>query len=256
MKLIILAAGKGERLMPLTCNTPKPLLDVGNGRTLIETQITSVKHSGVIEEIVLVIGYLGGQIEAKLETFNSEMAIKTLFNPFFSVSNNLMSLWLARNEMNDDFLVTNGDNLFSPDVFEQFVKTTDNGIHLAVSKKNQFDYDDMRVSVKDDVIARVSKQIPLEESHAESPGLLLVRGLQARKVFISHLERIVRRPESLNAFWLELFNQLYQNGIPTKPWWFDAQNKWQEIDFHGDMDQLKQLIRLTSKLSDAIDDES
>ena len=42
MRLIILAAGKGERLMPLTRNTPKPLLDLGNGNTLIEEQMLRV----------------------------------------------------------------------------------------------------------------------------------------------------------------------------------------------------------------------
>ena len=66
MKMIILAAGRGERLMPLTQNTPKPLIDMGNGNTLLEEQMISINESGAIDEIVLVIGYLGEQIEAKI----------------------------------------------------------------------------------------------------------------------------------------------------------------------------------------------
>ena len=74
MKIIILAAGKGERLMPLTKNTPKPLLDMGNGATLLEEQIAGLQESGVVEEIALVIGYLAEQVEAKrLAVFEKRM---------------------------------------------------------------------------------------------------------------------------------------------------------------------------------------
>ncbi len=66
MKLIILADGKGERLMPLICNTPKPLLDLGKGNTLLEQEIASVRDSGAIDEIVLVIGYLAEQCPVAL----------------------------------------------------------------------------------------------------------------------------------------------------------------------------------------------
>ena len=67
MKIIILAAGKGERLYPLTKNTPKPLIDLGNGETLLETQLRSLSESKVIDEVVIVIGYLYEQIESKLK---------------------------------------------------------------------------------------------------------------------------------------------------------------------------------------------
>ena len=100
MKLIILAAGKGERLWPLTKNTPKPLLDLGNGNTLLEEQLERVQSSGVIDEVVLVTGYLSEQIEAKLRTMmaTAPIRIKTLYNPFYDVANNLASLWLARHD--------------------------------------------------------------------------------------------------------------------------------------------------------------
>lgn len=64
MKAMLLAAGRGERLRPLTDHTPKPLLDVG-GRPLIEWQILRLRAAG-IREFVINLAHLGDQIEARL----------------------------------------------------------------------------------------------------------------------------------------------------------------------------------------------
>jgi choline kinase len=249
MKIIILAAGKGERLMPLTKNTPKPLLDMGNGATLLEEQIASLQESGVVEEIVLVIGYLADQVEAKLQLHQANgVRIRTIYNPFYEVSNNLMSLWFAQHEMDEDFLVTNGDNIFAPEVFTEFVGRTPDGIHLAVSRKNVFGDEDMKVSVQEGGIARVSKQIPPDEIDAESPGLALVRGARARRLFVAELERLARRKEFMNKFWLEIFNHLFVRGVTAHPWFFDGQTLWQEVDFHSDVRKLRNMLEVKGQL--------
>jgi choline kinase len=243
MKIIILAAGRGERLMPLTRNTPKPLLDMGNGCTLIEEQIQSIQESGAIQEIVLVIGYLADQVEAKLQHFKRNgLRITTVYNPFYDVSNNLMSLWLAKYEMETDFLITNGDNLFTPDVFSGLVGQNDDGIFLAVSRKAEYDPDDMKVTIDSGQISFVNKRIEPEQAFAESPGLALVRGPRARKLFCEILEELARRPEYVGKFWLETFNRAYERGVPVVPWEFDGTHKWQEVDFHVDVLKVKQLI--------------
>lgn len=64
MDVLILAAGRGERLRPLTDSTPKPLLRVGD-RSLIEHHITNLARAG-FQEIVINLAYLGEQIEAAL----------------------------------------------------------------------------------------------------------------------------------------------------------------------------------------------
>lgn len=247
MKIIILAAGKGERLMPLTRNTPKPLLDMGNGRTLLEEQIDRIKKSGVIDEIVLVVGYLAEQIEAKVKLHLREgLTLRITYNPFYDISNNLMSLWMAKHEMDTDFMITNGDNIFSADVFRDFVNDNRDGVFLSVSVKEKYDTDDMKVTIKNGIVTRVSKFIPEEETAGESPGLALVSGHRAREVFIRHLEMLVRDKTNMNSFWLEVFNCLHDRGIPVRPWEFDGQTKWQEIDFHLDIEKAKGLLRIRS----------
>jgi choline kinase len=240
MRIIILAAGKGERLMPLTRNTPKPLLDLGNGATLLEEQIASTHEAGGIDEIVLVLGYLAEQIEAKIQLYQTNgIRIRTVYNPFYEVSNNLMSLWFAHHEMTGDFLVTNGDNLFAPEVFRRLIAENGDGITLAVSRKDRFGYDDMKVSLDDGLVARVSKQIEPDAIDAESPGLALVRGQRACTVFCSQLEALARRREFMSGFWLEVFGQLFHCGVPVRPWYFDGATLWQEVDFHADVEKLR-----------------
>jgi len=245
MKLITLAAGKGERLMPLTTNTPKPLLSMGTGRTLLEEQLKYIEESAVVDEVVLVVGYLGDQIEAKLATYTTQrITVRALFNPFYDVSNNLLSLWLAKEAMNTDFLVMNGDNLFSPTVFRAFVQDTGDGIFVSMNVKTSYDQDDMKIALKDGAVARVSKLIPEKEADGESPGLVLVRGEKARKVFREHLEVLGKDTNFRNSFWLEVFNHMYDHGVTITPWQFDAEGTWQEVDFHMDLEKAKNLLRL------------
>lgn len=243
MKIIILAAGRGERLMPLTQNTPKPLIDVGNGNTLLEEQLINIQKSGVINEVVLVVGYLADQIEAKMRFFQEKgFKVVTLYNPFWQVSNNLFSLWLARNIIaENDVMITNGDNIFSDQVFAEFAAQPE-GLWLSACFKDRFDEDDMKITLTDGLIAQVSKKIPAEKAHAESPGLAMIKGARARDIFVTQLEKTVRVAESHQRFWLEVFNYMWTQGVAVKPWMFESQGNWQEVDFHVDVNHMRQWL--------------
>ena len=106
MKAIILAAGKGERLMPLTSDTPKSLLELENGTTLLESQLININKTG-ITKVVIVTGYLTEKIESKVELYREKynIDIQIIYNPFYDISNNLLSLWQAKHEMESDFII-------------------------------------------------------------------------------------------------------------------------------------------------------
>ena len=245
MKIIILAAGKGERLMPLTRNTPKPLIDIGDGKTLLEEQIDRLQKSGAVDEIVLVVGYLAEQIEAKLKMLlNTGIKITTVFNPFYELSNNLLSLWLAKHEMNDQFLITNGDNLFSSDVIRGFTAENRDGIFLSICPEEAMEDDNMKVLVHDNTVTKVSKLIPNKQAHAESPGLVMVSGAKSSRLFKNALEALARKADLRQGYWLEVFNHLHDIGVPVRPWEFDGAAHWREIDFHLDIHKAKALFQL------------
>lgn len=246
MKLIILAAGKGTRLLPLTQNTPKILLDMGNGKTLLEEQLERVEKSGVFDEVVLVVGYLSDQIEAKIQAYRDRpFKISLLFNPFYASSNNLMSLWLAKWVMNTDFVVTNGDNVFDGSVFKELAEKNKQGIFLTVSKKVKYDEDDMKVIMDGDFVSYVHKKIANEKADFESVGLSLVASEASRKAFIETLELLAKDAISLEKFWLEVYNELHKSGVPVMPFQIDGESKWREVDFHWDIEKVRNLLGLS-----------
>jgi choline kinase len=241
MKIIILAAGKGERLYPLTKNTPKPLIDIGDGETLLEKQLKSLSESKVIDEVIILIGYLYEQVESKLKNFETDLKIRTLYNPFYDKSNNLITLWLGKHEMNQDFLITNGDNLYIHDVVSDLVNKTNDGIYLTICYRNNLGEDDMKVVLDEHKkVLKVSKEIT--ESNIESIGLVKVKGEKYRKIYQDVLEQLARNRNYLNKFWLETFNVLADKGVEINSFEIDK-NKWREVDFHFDLKDLKELIK-------------
>jgi choline kinase len=248
MKMIVLAAGRGERLYPLTKNTPKPLLDLGDGTTILEKQLETVRKIPEIKEVILAIGYRAEQIEAKIKMHKEDgMKIKTVLNPFYDVSNNLMTLWMARHEMDSDFIITNGDNIFEAEAMKKLVQTEKPGIYLAIVRKERYDEDDMKVVVGDDsCVMRVSKQIPVAEANADSVGLVKVQGERHRRLFLETMEELARNPEYRNKFWLEIFNRLSDKGFPVTTVEIDRSH-WKEIDFHPDIQNIRNMVGLAGK---------
>lgn len=247
MKIIILAAGRGTRLLPLTANTPKPLLDLGTGKTLLEEQIERMRASGAVDQIVLVVGYLAEQIEAKLQQhLAAGVPLRLVFNPFYDTSNNLVSLWLARHEMEEDFLVTNGDCIFSAGIYGGLAAESGDRIHLVARRPESLDDEDMKIRLDGQYIAEVSKAIAPDQAGGESPGLALVRGPRSRRLFVETLEALVRDRAYLDRFWLETFNRLVDRGVPIQPWWMDGRGTWQEIDFHPDVKRIRELLSISN----------
>ena len=228
--------------MPLTRNTPKSLLHLHNGRSVLETQLEKIGDSRVIDEAIILIGYLGEQIEAKLRNYKSEMKIKTIYNPFYELSNNLHTLWLSKNEMDTGFIITNGDNIIEMNIYRDLVKKTPDGVVLTINKKKSYDDDDMKVILKDNHVERISKLIDNIDADAESIGLVKVSGEKSINTFKETMEELVRREENLDSFWLEIFNRLGDKGVPVKTFELDDVKKWQEIDIHLDLEKAKGLL--------------
>ena len=104
-KAIIMAAGIGKRMHPLTLTTPKPLIRV-NGVRMIDTAIRGVLHNG-IREIYVVVGYHKEQFMSLEREYSG---LKLIENPFYAVSNNISSLYMAR-EYLENAMILDGDQM-------------------------------------------------------------------------------------------------------------------------------------------------
>lgn len=239
MKLIILAAGKGERLMPFTRNTPKCLLELADGHTLLETQLHAISQCPQINEIILVTGYLSSQIEAKVRTLTHKLQpIRVVYNPFYDKANNLVSLWVGLPFAGDDFVVLNGDDLFKPSVLQGLIAAPPSQkIVMTTSTKPVYDEDDMKVSLTDGLVQRVGKDIPLENASAESIGMIRFLG-EGSAWFRQAVETIIRSPEGLNVFWLKAIQAVADSGRPVFTYNCSRQD-WREMDFHPDREEIR-----------------
>ncbi len=108
-RAVILAAGKGVRMRPLTLLTPKPLIKAG-GRAMIETVIQGLKGQG-IHEIYVVTGYLKEQFGYLEKEYKG---LKLIENPYYDTCNNISSLYAARDYL-ENAIILDGDQIIYND---------------------------------------------------------------------------------------------------------------------------------------------
>lgn len=110
MNYVILAAGMGSRLKPFTNNFPKCLVNIGNNETVIERCIRLIKKNDSKADITVVVGFKQDSIKERIK------GVKFVFNPFYEMTNSIASLWFARDKLNDDIVIFNGDIVFADDM--------------------------------------------------------------------------------------------------------------------------------------------
>jgi len=109
-KAIILAAGIGSRLCPFTKHTPKCLAPI-NGVPILTNMLAHLSDSGV-EETVIVVGYLREKIYDMIGTSFNGMKISYIESDRYATTNNIYSLWLAREHLTEDIVLLESDVFF------------------------------------------------------------------------------------------------------------------------------------------------
>lgn len=110
-KAIIMAAGLGKRMQPVTLETPKPLIKV-NGVRMIDTVIRGL-HANGITDIYIVIGYLKEQFKILTEEYSGVTLIE---NPFYGTCNNISSLYVARAYLEDTIILDGDQIIYNSDI--------------------------------------------------------------------------------------------------------------------------------------------
>lgn len=239
MKVIILGAGQGKRLLPLTAEVPKALLDIG-GKLLIERQIEAFAACG-IGDFVVVTGYATERIEAALKRIADDLAvsIETVFNPFYAVADNLASCWMARAAMTGDFVQVNGDNVFRTEMAALVLAAPLAEVTVAINRKPAYDADDMKVMLDGDRVTEIGKALPLEAVDAEAIGFYVFRdGGGARYVEI--LEQAMRSPLGLKQWFPSAIGELAKR-IDVKAVAADGVT-WCEVDFPVDLQLARKMV--------------
>jgi len=238
MNAIILSAGQGKRLLPLTEDQPKCIIPI-HGQSILEWQIQELRRFD-ISPIYVVIGFGATKVEQVLTKQSAQVGIHTLYNPFYGLTDNLISCWIARNEMTKDFILLNGDTVFESAVLERLLQAPPAPITLVTDEKLHYDADDMKVIVKNTQLVRIGKTLPLETVNGESIGMIRFQD-NGPHLFCSAIEHRVRQPESLKLWYLSLIDELAQQGhvstVSIKGF------TWAEIDTPADLHHAEMLLK-------------
>lgn len=210
MKAIILSAGQGRRLLPLTESIPKCCLTL-EGKTLLDRQIESLAANGV-DEVVVVTGFGHKVVEGVVSKIRG-ISVRTLYNPFYALSDNLATCWVARNEMKAPFLLVNGDTLFEPSTLARlFSGERSYPITLATDRKRQYDDDDMKISADGERLKRVGKKLNMDIVNGESIGMMVFNPAGA-DAFVQKIENLMAGPDGLVRWYLTAIDELAVAGL-------------------------------------------
>ena len=230
MKAVILSAGQGKRLLPMTADRPKCILPV-RGQTMIEWQIDELAKCG-IDQVNVVLGYGADKVEQTLRRRYGAGKVKTIYNDAYAVSDNLVSCWTAHDAMCSDFILLNGDTLFEAAVVKNLLETESHPVTVVVSHKSQYDDDDMKVELDGRRLVRIGKDLLPDQIDGESIGMILFRE-PGPMIFCDALEKALRDPSSQRKWYLSVIDELAQT-MPVQTC-STGGLQWCEVDYPADL---------------------
>ena len=146
-RAIIMAAGIGKRMQPLTFETPKPMIEV-KGQRMIDSVIKALHQNG-ITEIYIVVGYLKEKFEPLLNDYEG---ITLIENPYYDTCNNISSLYVAREHLSDVIILDGDQIIYNPDILQpEFERSGYNAIWT------DGDTDEWLLTVENDIVTHCSR---------------------------------------------------------------------------------------------------
>jgi choline kinase len=233
LRAIVISAGQGTRLLPLTLHRPKCLIEV-NGRTILDHQVDALHEAG-IEQIIVVAGYRADQIREHLARTHAPERVGLVINPFWSVASSIGSVWAARDYLDEPFVLLNGDTIFDASVFEQAMVDMRPGVNLVVEVMATAEHDDMRVRVQDGRVVAVGKQLPLTEATHRSLGLVVSPDRQPRGHYRTALQAVIEAEGGHEAYHHAVIDHLARTvGVSAVE---NHSGLWREVDRPEDIER-------------------
>lgn len=198
-RAIFMAAGKGERMNPITLETPKPLVYV-NGQRIIDGLIDAVISAG-IEEIYVVRGYLKEKFDVLLEKYPQ---IKFIDNPQYKEANNISSILCVKDLLSNAYIFEADLLISNPNIITQSHKSSD---FLAIKKDKT---DDWCFIEEDEVIVEEKKS---GSNCFQMVGISYWNKEDGEKLS-KHIEEAFNMPGGKDLFWeqvpLDVFKDEYR----------------------------------------------
>lgn len=155
MTYIILAAGKGNNLQPLTLKYAKTSYRLDENTTVLQRMVRSIRKADRNAEIVVVVGYKADEIKKELEGEN----VVFVMNPFYEVTNSISSVWFARDYLErENVSIVHGDVVFSDDIISSYL-TFPTEYPYVLADKSFVNSGSYNIVARDDQVLVMSKKL-------------------------------------------------------------------------------------------------
>jgi choline kinase len=239
VKGVVLAAGPGRRLHPLTEALPKTLLTLDDRRTILDVALANLSSVDV-SDVVVVTGFAAARVEEQAADLEQRHGVRLelVHNDRAEEWNNAYSLWLAREAFVEGVLLVNGDTVHPRSVEETLLAAAGPDLLLAVDRAKELSDEEMKVLLTEDgALQRISKQIDPADAAGEYIGVARI-GPAAAGPLADALEATWRRDPSL--YYEDGFQELADRGTRIDTAAIGAV-EWVEVDDHADLARAREL---------------
>jgi len=168
MKGLILASGMGRRLAEHFPETPKCLLPLGNGETIIDRQLKAFRSVG-ISDVIITTGFLADKISDFVSSEYSDLTFRFIENIKYAATNYIYSLYLCHKYIDSDFVLVHADMVFDEKLFQQLADSVSSAVLVRNSKPTIADEKDFKGLVKNGRVQRISVDLTGEDSLPLAP---------------------------------------------------------------------------------------
>jgi choline kinase len=236
---IVLAAGPGRRLWPLTSELPKTLLTLGDGRTILDLALENLTQVG-INDVTVVTGFAAEQIAARRSDLERRYRVhlNLVFNDRAEEWNNAYSLWLAREAFRDGALLLNGDTVHPASIEKRLLAERGPNLLLAVDTEKSLGGEEMKVVTSaDGSLQRISKDVDPVEAEGEYIGVTLIEAGAAKPLAEAAKATWSRDPSDYyEDSFQEFARRGGQVGIAAI-----GRVDWIEVDDHADLTRAREM---------------
>ena len=239
---LLLAAGTGSRLAPLTDKSPKCLVPV-NEISILERLVDTLRSHN-FKRLVIVVGHRADAIRNFLGTRIGDMEITYITSQVYKTTNNIYSLWLARKEINDPFLLIESDLVFDPEMLKDMLQPD----RIAVSKlQSWMNGTTVTINSHQTVKAFQKNVKKTDDKHYKTVNIYSLSTRtwrQVRKRLDQHISN-----NMVNGYYETVFaDMVTEDCLSFAPVFFDA-DRWYEIDTLADLRAASQICTRYHKAS-------
>jgi choline kinase len=237
---MVLAAGAGRRLEPLTNDLPKTLLEIEDGRTILDLALANLR-SVDIEDVVVVTGFAAHRVTERKAELEQRYGVRLdlVENPKAEIWNNAYSLWCAREAFEEGVLLVNGDTVHPPSVEERLLESRGPDVVIALDDDlDRLAEEAMKVKLSEQgFLSRITKQMDVSAAQGEYIGLTLIEPAAAGPLADALKATWERDPQ---LYYEDGYQEFVDRGGTVGVAPIGAVD-WVEVDDHADLGRAREL---------------